>query len=499
MNQLDVLPAVQAFLSQPGRLFIGGTWQDAASGRRFAVENPATEETLTEVARSDERDVDAAVAAARAAFTGAWAQQSPAQRGVLLFRLADLLDQHREELAQLITLENGKPIANARAEAASAASILRYFAGWPTKIEGSTLPVSPASGAPMLNYTLREPVGVCALIVPWNFPLNMCVWKLGPALATGCVAVLKPAEQTPLVAIRLVQLIEAAGFPPGVVNLITGLGAETGAPLAQHPDVDKIAFTGSTQVGRLIAQAATGNMKKVSLELGGKSPNIILPDADIVRAAKGAADGIFYNQGQVCTAASRLYVHASVLDQVLEELQRHAAAHVLGNGLDPTNSMGPLVSARQLDTVKGYLQRGQEEGAELICGGGRPEHLERGHFIQPSVFLDRAERAERACVAREEIFGPVLTVMSWTDVDDLVLRANDSPYGLAAGLWTRDLRSAHRLAAQLQAGSVWINCWNVVDAASPFGGYKQSGWGREMGKNVIDAYTETKSVFVDLG
>ncbi|PZW98035.1 phenylacetaldehyde dehydrogenase [Pseudomonas sp. 478] len=495
MKQFEVLPAVQHFLSQPGRLFIGGSWQDAAAGRRFAVENPATEETLTEVAQGDARDVDAAVAAARTAFTGAWALQSPAQRGLLLFRLADLLDKHREELAQLITLENGKPLSAARGEAASAATIIRYFAGWPTKIEGSTLPVSPASGAPMLNYTLREPVGVCALIVPWNFPLNMCVWKLGPALATGCVAVLKPAEQTPLVAIRLVQLIEAAGFPAGVVNLITGLGAETGAPLAQHPDVDKIAFTGSTQVGRLIAQAATSNMKKVSLELGGKSPNIILPDADIVRAAKGAADGIFYNQGQVCTAASRLYVHASVLDQVLEELERHATAHVLGNGLDPATSMGPLVSGRQLSTVKGYLQRGQEEGAELICGGGRPAHLERGHFIAPSVFLDRAERA---CVAREEIFGPVLTVMSWTEIDDLVLRANDSPYGLAAGLWTRDLRSAHRVAAQLKAGSVWINCWNVVDAASPFGGYKQSGWGREMGKNVIDAYTETKSVFVDL-
>lgn len=347
----------------------------------------------------------------------------------------------------------------------------------------------------MLNYTLREPVGVCALIVPWNFPLTMCVWKLGPVLATGCVAVLKPAEQTPLVAIRLVQLIQAAGFPAGVVNLLTGLGAQTGAPLAGHPDVDKIAFTGSTKVGRLIAQAATGNMKKVSLELGGKSPNIILPDADIVRAAKGAADGIFYNQGQVCTAGSRLYVHASVLDQVLEELQRHAAAHVLGPGLDPASSMGPLVSARQLGTVRGYLQRGQEEGAELICGGDRPDHLQQGHFIRPSVFLDRAERA---CVAREEIFGPVLTVMSWTEIDELVLRANDSPYGLAAGLWTRDLRSAHRVAAQLKAGSVWINCWNVVDPASPFGGYKQSGWGREMSKNVIDAYTETKSVFVDL-
>ncbi|MDX1723528.1 MAG: aldehyde dehydrogenase family protein [Pseudomonas sp.] len=495
MSDIELLPAVREFLANPGRLFIGGSWQEAASGRRFAVENPATEAVLCEVAEGDVADVDAAVAAARAAFEGPWRHVSPARRSLLLFRLGELIDAHAEELAQLITLENGKPIATARGEAASAANIVRYFAGWPTKIEGSTLPVSPASGAPMLNYTLREPVGVCALIVPWNFPLTMCVWKLGPALATGCTAVLKPAEQTPLVAVRLVQLIEAAGFPAGVVNLLTGFGIRTGAPLAQHADVDKIAFTGSTQVGRLIAQAATGNMKKVSLELGGKSPNIILPDADIVRAAKGAADGIFYNQGQVCTAGSRLYVHESVLDQVLDELQRHAAAYVLGSGLNPATSMGPLVSQRQLDTVKGYLQRGREDGAELICGGNRPTHLEQGHFIEPSVFLDRAERA---CVAREEIFGPVLTVMSWSDIDELVVRANDSPFGLAAGLWTNDLRSAHRVAAQLKAGSVWINCWNVVDPASPFGGYKQSGWGREMSKHVIDAYTETKSVFVDL-
>ena len=495
MSTLELLPEVRAFLSRPGRLFIAGTWQDAADGARFDVENPADQAVLTGVAQAGEAEVNDAVAAARAAFEGPWRQCSPARRGLLMLRLADLLERHNEELAQLITLENGKPIGNARGEAASAANIIRYFAGWPSKIEGSTLPVSPASGNPMLNYTLREPVGVCALIVPWNFPLTMCVWKLGPVLATGCTAVLKPAEQTPLVAIRLVQLIEAAGFPAGVVNLITGQGVRTGSPLAQHPDVDKIAFTGSTQVGRLIAQAATGNMKKVSLELGGKSPNIILADADIARAAKGAADGIFYNQGQVCTAGSRLYVHESVLEPVLDELRKHAAAHVIGAGLDPATTLGPLVSQRQLETVQGYLQRGVQDGAELICGGQRPAHLESGHFIQPSVFLDRQERA---CVAREEIFGPVLTVMSWSEPEELVARANDSPYGLAAGLWTNDLRAAHRLAAQLKAGSVWINCWNVVDPASPFGGYKQSGWGREMGKNVIDAYTETKSVFVDL-
>ncbi|MEJ2633106.1 MAG: aldehyde dehydrogenase family protein [Acidihalobacter sp.] len=495
MTDTKLLPQVSSFLETPKGLYIGGRWLDSVDGNRFVVENPANQSALCEVADAGEADADMAVAAACAAFEGAWRYETAANRGMMLFRLAELIDAHAEELAQIITLENGKPIANARKEAASAANIVRYFAGWPSKIEGSTVPVSPAGGGPMLNYTLREPVGVCALIVPWNFPLTMCVWKLGPALATGCTAVLKPAEQTPLTAVRLVQLIESAGFPPGVVNLLIGTGANAGAPLARHSGVDKIAFTGSTRVGQLIAQAATENMKKVTLELGGKSPNIILPDADIARAAKGAADGIFYNQGQVCTAASRLYVHESLLDEVLSELRGHARRHVLGSGLNPDNSMGPLVSAKQLETVSGFVRQGRDEGAELICGGDRPAHLPCGHFFEPTIFLDSKESA---CVAREEIFGPVLTVMSWSDVDDLVKRANDTLYGLSAGLWTRDLRMAHRIAADLKAGSVWINCWNVIDPASPFGGYKRSGWGREMGKNVIDAYTETKSVFVDL-
>lgn len=496
MNTVEILSSVRTFLDQPQQLYIGGEWCDAKSGETFPVENPATTEIIAQVATGGDADVDAAVEAARAAFEGGWKQSQPIERTRLLLKLADTIEAHAEELGQIITLENGKPFSNAyQGEVRITANILRYFAGWPSKIEGSTIPVSPRSGEPMLNYTLREPVGVCALVVPWNFPLSMCAWKLGPALAAGCTAVLKPAEQTPLAAIRLVQLIEACGFPPGVVNLVTGFGVDVGAPLAAHRDVDKIAFTGSTQVGRLIAQAATGNMKKVSLELGGKSPNIILPDADIKRAAKGAADGIFYNQGQVCTAASRLYVHESVLDQVLDELSRHAAEHIVGPGMNPDTTMGPLVSDQQHQTVTRYLSQARDEGAELICGGGRPEALDVGYYLQPTVYLDRSERAS---IAREEIFGPVLTVMSWTDVDDLVYRANDTPYGLAAGLWTNDLGQAHRIAAELKAGSVLINCWNVVDPASPFGGYKQSGWGREMGKNVIDAYTETKSVFVDL-
>ncbi|MBV1789950.1 aldehyde dehydrogenase family protein [Marinobacterium sp. D7] len=496
MAIMDIFSDVQQFLSEPKKLFIGGEWVEPSSGEYFPVENPATGQNFAQVSMAVEADVDRAVAAARNAQEGAWAKVQPAERSRLMIRLAELIEADAENLGQIISLENGKPYTNAyKGEVVITANIIRYFAGWPSKIEGSTIPVSPRGGEPMLNYTLREPVGVCALIVPWNFPLSMCAWKLGPVLATGCTAVLKPAEQTPLVALRLAELIQKAGIPAGVVNVLTGFGDRAGAPLSAHDDVDKIAFTGSTGVGRMIAKAAAGNMKKVSLELGGKSPNIILPDADIVRAAKGSADGIFYNQGQVCTAASRLYVHESVLDQTLEELRKHAAAHLVGPGLDPANTMGPLVSREQHGIVKGYVDRALNEGAELICGGKAPAHLEGGYFMEPTVFLDRQEQA---CIAREEIFGPVVTVMSWSDVDELVHRANNTPFGLAAGVWTNNLKQAHTIAAKLKAGSVWINCWNVVDPASPFGGYKQSGWGREMGKNVIDAYTETKSVFVDL-
>ncbi|QMV15351.1 aldehyde dehydrogenase family protein [Vibrio spartinae] len=497
MTTMALFPEVQGFLAEQKRLFIGGEWVEPATGEYFNVEDPATTHNIASVAKATAADVDHAVQAARQALEGEWHRVSPAQRTKLMLRLADLIEEDAENLGQIISLENGKPYSNAKnGEVVITASIIRYFAGWPSKIEGSTIPVSPRTGERMLNYTVKEPVGVCALIVPWNFPLSMCAWKLGPALATGCTSILKPAEQTPLSALRLAHLIEKAGFPRGVVNVLTGFGEGAGAPLAAHPGVDKIAFTGSTGVGRLIAQSAAGNMKKVSLELGGKSPNIILPDANIIKAAKGAADGIFYNQGQVCTAASRLYVHESVLDQTLEELRKHAAAHVVGPGLNERTTMGPLVSSAQFNVVKGYVDSAVSEGAELVCGGHKPSELGDGYFMSPTVFLDKQEQAR---IAREEIFGPVVTVMSWSDVDELVHRANDTPFGLAAGLWTNDLTQAHTIAGRIKAGSVWINCWNVVDPASPFGGYKQSGWGREMGKNVIDAYTETKSVFVNLG
>ncbi len=486
---------VERFLAQPKKLYIGGEWVAASSGATFEIENPANKQVFAHCATAVEADIDAAVQAARDAFNGEWSTVQPAQRSILMNRLAALMEADSDNLAQILTLDNGKTLLHAKGEIAAALGILRYFAGWPSKIEGSTLPVSPRSGAPMFAYTRKEAVGVCALIVPWNFPLSMCLWKLAPALATGCTSVLKPSETTPLAALRLAELFDQAGFPKGVFNVVTGFGDRAGAPLAAHNDVDKIAFTGSTQVGKLIGQAALGNMKKVSLELGGKSPNIIMPDADIVRAAQGAADGIFYNQGQVCTAASRLYVHDSVLDQTLEQLAKHGSGYVVGNGLDSDTTIGPLVSAAQHGIVSNYIAKAVQEGAELICGGQAPAGMDHGHYMQPTVFLDKAEQT---CIAREEIFGPVVTVMSWSDTDELIHRANNSDFGLAAGVWTNNLQNAHRIAAQLKAGSVYVNCWNVVDPAAPFGGYKQSGWGREMGKNVIDAYTETKSVFVDL-
>jgi phenylacetaldehyde dehydrogenase len=393
-------------------------------------------------------------------------------------------------------LDNGKPLTVARvADIPLVVDHFRYYAGWATKVEGETIPVS-TPGQRFLNYTLREPVGVIGQIIPWNFPLLMAAWKLAVALACGNTVVLKPAEQTPLSALRLAELFEEAGFPPGVVNIVTGYGETAGAAIAAHPDIDKVAFTGSTEVGRLIMQAATGNLKRVSLELGGKSPNIVFADADLDEAAIGAASAIYFNHGQCCCAGSRLFIEQKAYDKVVPRLIEYSEKIKLGPGMDPTSEMGPLVSSEQYDRVTGYLAAGKKEGAKAVAGGGRPKELSKGYFVRPTVFADVKPDMK---VIREEIFGPVVCAIPFKDVEEVAAAGNDTTYGLAAAVWTRDIQKAHRMAETLKAGTVWINCYNVFDAASPFGGYKQSGFGREMGKAALEMYTQVKSVWVNLG
>jgi phenylacetaldehyde dehydrogenase len=476
-------------------MLINGQWVNAISGKTFPTYNPATGEVLAQVAEGDREDIEQAVKAARKAFdSGPWRRMTASERGRLIWKLADLLEQHTEEFAFLESLDNGKPLKVARAaDVPLAVDLFRYMAGWATKIEGNTIPLS-VSGASFLAYTLREPVGVVGQIIPWNFPLLMAAWKLGPALATGCTIVLKPAEQTPLSALRLGELVAEAGFPEGVINIVPGYGETAGAALAAHPDVDKIAFTGSTEVGRLIVHAATGNLKRVSLELGGKSPNVVFKDADLETAIPGAASAIFFNQGQTCCAGSRLYVEKPVYDQVIEGVAARARKIKVGSGLDPATSMGPLVSEEQLNRVCGYLEAGISEGAKAATGGHKAG--DRGYFVEPIVLVDTKESMK---VVREEIFGPVVTAMPFTDPEEIIPRANGGEYGLAAGVWTRDINKAHRMAEHLRAGTVWINCYNVFDAALPFGGYKQSGWGREMGHEVLNNYTQTKAVCAKIG
>jgi phenylacetaldehyde dehydrogenase len=491
LAQVD--PRVASFLEKPRQMLINGKWVDAISGKTFPTYDPSTGEVLATVAEGDRADIDRAVKAARKAFdNGPWRKMTPSERGKLIWKLGDLIDSHLEEFAYLESLDNGKPLTIARAaDVPLAAELFRYMAGWATKMEGSTIPMSVpyTPGAKYLSYTLREPIGVVGQIIPWNFPLLMAAWKLGPALATGCTIVLKPAEQTPLSALKLGELILEAGFPEGVVNVVPGYGETAGAALAAHMDVDKVAFTGSTEVGKLIVHAATGNLKRVSLELGGKSPNVVFKDADLDKAIPGAASAIFFNQGQCCCAGSRLYVEKSVFDQVVEGVAAYAKKIKVGPGLDTTTEMGPLVSTEQLDRVCSYLESGAAQGAKAVAGGHRTAG--KGYFVEPTVLVDTREDMK---VVQEEIFGPVVVAMPFSDPAELVPRANDNVYGLAAGIWTRDLSKAHRMADQISAGTVWINCYNIFDAALPFGGYKQSGWGREMGHEVLNNYTQTKAV-----
>jgi len=478
---------VQEFVGKPRKMFIDGKWVDSASGKTFPTYNPATGEVMAQVAEGDREDINRAVKAARKAFdSGKWTKMTASQRGVLIWKLGDLLEQRLEEFAQIESLDNGKPLAIARvADVPLAADLFRYMAGWATKIEGNTIPFHPKFHA----YTRREPVGVAGQIIPWNFPLLMAAWKLGPALATGCTVVLKPAEQTPLSALLLAELIAEAGFPEGVVNVVPGYGETAGAALAAHPDVDKIAFTGSTEVGKLIVQAAAGNLKKVSLELGGKSPNIVFDDADMKSTIPGAASAIFFNHGQCCCAGSRLYIEKANFDNVVSGVADEAKKIRVGPGFEPDTDMGPLVSKEQLDRVTSYLESGFKEGAEAVVGGHKKSG--GGYFVEPTVMVKTNPDMK---VVREEIFGPVVCAMPFTDEDKIVAEANQSEYGLAAAVWTSDIKKAHRIANKLRAGTVWINCYNVFDAALPFGGYKQSGWGREMGHEVLEAYTEVKTV-----
>jgi phenylacetaldehyde dehydrogenase len=483
---------VEEFIGKPRQMFINHQFVPSASGKTFPTYNPATGEVMAQVAEGDREDIDRAVKAARKAFENpAWADMAPSQRGRLIWKLADLLEARTEEFAQIESLDNGKPLAIARvADVPLAVDLFRYMAGWATKIEGNTIPISAGTKRTQyFAYTRREPVGVVGQIIPWNFPLLMAAWKLGPALATGCCVVLKPAEQTPLSALLLAELIAEAGFPEGVVNVVTGYGETAGAALAAHPDVDKVAFTGSTEVGKLIIQAASGNLKKVSLELGGKSPNIVFDDADMRSTVPGAASAIFFNHGQCCCAGSRLYVEKDMFDQVVEGVAEQAKKIKVGPGFEADTNMGPLVSAEQLNRVCSYLESGFAEGAEAVVGGKKKEGA--GYFVEPTVLVKTNANMK---VVREEIFGPVVTASPFTDLDKLVAEANNSEYGLAAGVWTRDISKAHRVANKLRAGTVWINCYNVFDAALPFGGYKQSGWGREMGHEVLELYTEVKAV-----
>ncbi|WP_158810340.1 aldehyde dehydrogenase family protein [Beijerinckia sp. L45] len=499
MRTAVVPQAIRDWLSKPKALLIDGKWVAAQSGKTFEVHDPATGEVIAHVAEGDKADIDLAVKAARRAFeSGPWARMTPSERGRIIHRIGDLILQHADELASIEALDNGKPKAVAKAaDVTLAADMFHYMSGWATKIEGKYINISAlaAPGMQFASMVRPEPVGVVGQIIPWNFPLLMAAWKLAPALTTGCTVVLKVAEETPLSALRLGELILEAGVPAGVVNIIAGFGETAGAALAGHPDVDKVAFTGSTEVGRLIVQAASRDLKKVSLELGGKSPNIILKDADLSQAIPGATAAIFFNHGQCCNAGSRLFVHKSIFEEVVEGIAKEAAKIKIGHGLDDGVDMGPLVSQVQYDRVTEFLASGEQEGARAVCGGKGLGG--KGYFVPPTILVDTNPGMK---VVREEIFGPVLVAAPFDDADDtLIAEANNTIYGLAAGIWGKDGGETQRIANRLKAGSIWINCYHVFDAALPFGGYKQSGWGREMGQAVLANYLEQKAITTRIG
>ena len=477
----------------PTQLVIGGEKRDGSSGRRIKIINPATEEELPSVAGADASDVDAAVSAARKAFeAGPWATMSARQRGLLLTRLGDLCTQHKDELARLETLNNGKPIFESHIDVRSSADTFRYYGGWADKIHGETIPVD----GPHLNFTLRQPLGVIGAIVPWNFPLNLATWKIAPALACGNTVVLKPSELTPYTALRVAELALDAGFPEGVLNCIPGAGSVVGNALVEHAGVDKIAFTGSTAVGQQVMRAAAGTVKKLSLELGGKSPNVVFADADLDAAARGAINGIFYGKGEVCAAGSRLLVEEAVKDELLAKIKERAARMVAADTMHPKTRLGALVSEGQMNKVLGFVETSRKEGANLVTGGMRTPLNGRGFFVAPTVF-DNVDAG--MTIAREEVFGPVVALMTFSNGEEgAIALANATSYGLAAGIWTRDIKKAIRTAKAIQAGTVWVNTYNMYDPASPFGGFKQSGFGRDLGVHALDGYTQVKSVWVDI-
>jgi aldehyde dehydrogenase (NAD+) len=475
------------------QMLIDGKWVDAASGKRFESHNPATGELLATVAEGDAEDINRAVAAARRAFEGPWSKVKPYERQLLLLKLADLVERHFDELSALDTVDMGAPLSRTRAYRGRALGMLRYYAGQATALHGET--IENSLPGEIFSYTLKEPVGVVGAIIPWNGPLTATIWKIGPAVATGCTVVLKPAEEAPLTSLRLAELCMEAGIPAGVVNVVPGYGETAGAALAAHPDVDKVAFTGSHITGQSIIRASAGNLKRVSLELGGKSPDIVFADADLDAAVPGAAMAVFANSGQICSAGTRLFVESSIYDEFVGRVAEYGKQLKVGNGLDPNTQVGPLVSQQQYDRVSDYLAIGQKEGARALAGGGKLTEgaLAKGYFVQPTVFANVEDTMR---IAQEEIFGPVISAISFKDTDELIKRANATMFGLGSGVWTTNVSKAHGVAKALRAGSVWVNCYQAMDPAVPFGGYKMSGYGRESGKQHVEEYLNVKAVWV---